>query len=51
VALARVAHAWYYATAQDVQRSAAHAVGAQCTAALYALCVWPGATVKLFKLV
>ena len=50
VAVARVAHAACYATARDAPRSAAHAIGAQCTAALFALCLWPISTVNLMKL-
>ena len=51
VVVARVAHAACYAAARDTQRSIAYAVAAHCTAALYALCVWPAAVVWLLRLV
>ena len=50
VVAARVAHAAYYAAARDTERSVAFACAAFCTAAMYGLCLWPAATVKLLRL-
>ena len=51
VVVARVAHAACYAAERDTGRSVCFAAAAFCTAALYALCLWPAATVKMFRLV
>ena len=50
VLLARLAHWAFYLAALDAPRSMAFGAGAHATLFLYALCLWPNATVRVLGL-